>query len=121
YDYGMSMWGAENIEQSIRIWLCGGEIIVARDSRIAHVFRSKFPYTINNTEIYINKVRTVETWFDEYKEMVYQADPGALRVVPFMGNISDRLALKEKLQCKPFKWYVEKFRSVFESKNMLPK
>ncbi|CAE8585596.1 unnamed protein product [Polarella glacialis] len=92
YDYGMSMWGAENIEQSIRIWLCGGEIIVARDSRIAHVFRSKFPYTINNTEIYINKVRTVETWFDEYKEMVYQADPGALRVVPFMGNISDRLA-----------------------------
>eukprot|EP00434_Breviolum_minutum_P019780 symbB.v1.2.017454.t1/scaffold1364.1/size123310/6 len=39
YDYGMNMWGAENIEQSIRVWLCGGEIYVARDSRVAHVFR----------------------------------------------------------------------------------
>merc|ERR1719327_2442981 len=59
YDYQMMMWGAENIEQSIRIWLCGGEIYVARDSRVSHVFRPTFPYKINNTEIYLNKVRSV--------------------------------------------------------------
>jgi len=119
YDYGMNMWGAENIEQSIRIWLCGGEIYVARDSKISHVFRPKFPYRINNTEVYINKVRTVETWFEEYKERFYNADPSAKRFLAHMGDISERLALKKTLKCKPFNWYVNKFKSVFVEKKMI--
>jgi glycosyltransferase involved in cell wall biosynthesis len=120
YDYQMMMWGAENIEQSIRIWLCGGEIYVARDSRVAHVFRASFPYKVNNTEIYINKVRTVETWFDEFKSYYYEADPVARQFVPMMGDLSEREALKKKLHCKPFKWYVEKFHEVFTERHMLP-
>jgi len=120
YDYQMMMWGAENIEQSIRVWLCGGEIYVARDSRVAHVFRSAFPYKVNNTEIYINKVRTVETWFDEYKTYYYEADPVARQFIPVMGDISERLELKKKLKCKPFKTYIEKFREVFTERHMLP-
>lgn len=121
YDYQMKMWGSENVEQSIRVWLCGGEIYVARDSRVAHVFRPSFPYKINNTEVYINKVRTVETWFDEYKERYYEADPAARQFKRVMGDISERLALKTKLQCKPFKWYVDKFKNVFFEKNMIPR
>eukprot|EP00971_Amphidinium_carterae_P167528 3319448-Amphidinium_carterae.2 len=136
YDYDMAMWGAENIEQSIRIWLCGGEIYVARDSRVAHLFRSKFPYVINNTEIYINKVtpreqthantspaavRTVELWFDEYKHFFYDADPAAQRLIPHVGDLSARRAFQAKMQCKPFREYVKKFRLVFQQKGMLPK
>eukprot|EP00913_Durusdinium_trenchii_P011060 g10383.t1 len=108
YDYGMNMWGAENIEQSIRIWLCGGEIFVARDSRIAH-------------EVIVNKVRAVEAWFDQYKAYFYHAEPAAKQFLPAMGNIDDRLALKERLQCKPFSWYVDKFHKVFERKGMVPR
>mmetsp|Transcript_23185 Transcript_23185/g.64801 ORF Transcript_23185/g.64801 Transcript_23185/m.64801 type:complete len:534 (+) Transcript_23185:294-1895(+) len=119
YDYEMRMWGAENIEQSIRIWLCGGEIYVARNSRVAHVFRPSFPYKVNSTEIYMNKVRTVETWFDEYKERYYSADPAARHFQRHIGDLSEREALKKRLQCKPFKWYVNKFHDVFEEKGML--
>lgn len=121
YDYGMNMWGAENIEQSIRIWLCGGEIFVARDSRIGHVFRNEFPYEINKTEVLLNKIRAVETWFDEYKAYYYHAEPAASRFLPSMGDIDERLALKERLQCKPFSWFVQKFHKVFDKKGMLPR
>jgi len=120
YDYGMNFWGGENIEQSIRIWTCGGEIYVARDSKISHVFRSKFPYSINSTEVYINKVRTVETWFDDYKRFFYEAAPEAKRFTKHMGDIKDRLELKKSLKCKPFQWYVDKFHNVFREKHMLP-
>ena len=121
YDYGMNMWGAENIEQSIRIWLCGGEIFVARDSRIGHVFRSEFPYEINKTEVLLNKVRAVEAWFDEYKAYYYHAEPAASRFISSMGSIDDRLALKQRLQCKPFSWFVHKFHKVFDRKGMTPR
>lgn len=42
---------------------------------------------------------------DEYKKYYFAAVPMA-RTVSF-GNITDRLALRESLDCKPFKWYVE--------------
>ncbi|EER06003.1 UDP-N-acetyl-D-galactosamine:polypeptide N-acetylgalactosaminyltransferase T4, putative [Perkinsus marinus ATCC 50983] len=122
YDNGMLMWGGENIEQSIRVWLCGGEIYVARDSRVAHVFRPSFPYKIDNTQVYYNKIRTVEVWFDDYKDYFYSADPYAksLRQKALANGIEDRLQFKKDMQCKPFQYFVDKFHKVFEMKGMLP-
>eukprot|EP00439_Symbiodinium_sp_Y106_P054374 s666_g7.t1 len=94
YDYGMNMWGGENIEQSIRIWLCGGEIFVARNSQIGHVFRTEFPYAVNST---------------------------ATHLVSAMGDISQRKDLRANLQCRDFDWYVKKFWKVFKMKGMLPR
>ena len=121
YDDKMLFWGGENIEQSVRTWLCGGEIVVARDSRVSHVFRPTFPYSINHTQVNINKVRTVEVWFDEYKEFFYRSDPYARTLTGFKGDISERNELKARLGCKPFQFFVDRFRSVFDMKNMLPK
>ena len=121
YDDQMLYWGGENIEQSVRTWLCGGEIVVARDSRVSHVFRPTFPYTINHTQVNINKVRTVEVWFDEYKEFYYRSDPYARTLTNYKGDLTERNALKARLGCKPFQYFVDRFRAVFDMKNMLPK
>jgi len=42
---------------------------------------------------------------DEYVEYYYRREP-AIRTLDY-GDISDRKKLREKLQCKSFKWFME--------------
>jgi polypeptide N-acetylgalactosaminyltransferase len=43
---------------------------------------------------------------DEYKEYIYQRKPERFSRVD-AGDISKQLAIKHKLQCKPFKYFLE--------------
>uniref|UniRef100_A0A0G4I9Y1 Glycosyltransferase 2-like domain-containing protein n=1 Tax=Chromera velia CCMP2878 TaxID=1169474 RepID=A0A0G4I9Y1_9ALVE len=119
-DDGMLEWGGENIEQSVRVWRCGGEIFVARDSRVGHVFRPKFPYKLDNNKVLQNKVRAVEVWFDDAKEKFYNAVPSAKNLVKNIGDTTEREDLKRNLQCKPFSWYMTKFHDVFVDRGLIP-
>lgn len=37
----------------VRTWLCGGRIVVARDSFVAHGFRTRFPYKVYSMREYM--------------------------------------------------------------------
>ena len=113
-DPGMGRWGLENIEISLRTWLCGGRIVVAKDSYVAHLFRTRFAYKVNNNDIIRNKLRVAMVWFDkESQQRFFNASKTKLKngkPVMNYGDISDRLALKKELNCKPFTWYTEFFQ-----------
>jgi glycosyltransferase involved in cell wall biosynthesis len=120
YDEGMLQWGGENVEQSVKTWLCGGEIVVARSSRIGHVFRDVSPYDLNITQIHVNKARAVDVWFDEWANYYYRANPFDKERRSSPESLASRFAIKERLGCKPFSTFVEKFRNVFVKYNLLP-
>ncbi|KAG7282206.1 hypothetical protein CRUP_034953 [Coryphaenoides rupestris] len=108
YDAGMDIWGGENLEISFRIWQCGGTLEIVTCSHVGHVFRKATPYTFpGGTGQIINKNnrRLAEVWMDEFKNFFYIISPGVTKVD--YGDITSRSALRQKLQCKPFSWYLE--------------
>ena len=111
-DDGLLEWGGENIEISLRTWLCGGEVVVARDSYIDHAWSNKIHYT-RSGEIYTrNKMRVAEAWMDPASLATFYKVTGIHRDRFDIGDLSRIRELQRELQCKPFTYYLDKFLNV---------
>lgn len=132
YDEQMLGWGGENLDQSLRVWLCGGEIVTASDSFVAHMWRTGDPRTavryqrVGDTSV--NRARAVYAWYDEFAEKLMHYPSFSSRVqrdvpgdLPWYGNVSNILAVKDRLGCRPFAWFLRRFKTLYEDAGMIPR
>lgn len=131
YDPGMFGWGGENVEQSLRTWLCGGEIMFAKDAQVAHMWRKPDdPRT--NQNYYVppgsaqrNRLRAAKAWFSEFAVKVNDypnlyPDMKDNDGKPWYGDLGSIFEIKEELQCQDFAWFLNRFKEVYIDSGMVP-
>lgn len=112
YDPGLDVWGGENMEISFKVWMCGGEIEIIPCSRVGHIFRGQNPYKFpkdREKTVERNLARVAEVWLDDYKDVFYGHGYHHLLNKNHIdvGDLTEQIALRKKLKCKSFKWYLE--------------
>lgn len=129
YDPEMLGWGGENLDQSLRVWLCGGEIVMVADSQVAHMWRTSDPKTraryqhVGNA--WRNRARAAYGWYGDFTSKL-QHYPN-IRERPshneehWYGNLSNFEQVKYNCAgARPFAWFLRRFRSLYEDAGMIP-
>ncbi|KAG9476200.1 polypeptide N-acetylgalactosaminyltransferase 15 isoform X2 [Eleutherodactylus coqui] len=103
FDTFMNVSGVENIELSIRVWLCGGSVEIVPCSRVGHLLKNQTYSTFQNETLLKNKIRIAEVWMDTYKDIFYHHLGKELIE---MNDVTDLKQLRLRLGCKGFTWFL---------------
>ncbi|CAJ1424980.1 unnamed protein product [Effrenium voratum] len=123
YDPSMRFWGGENLDQSLRTWLCGGEIVWANGSQVAHMYRdpskpkTTLRYHLPEEHILRNRLRAATAWMGPWLQKV-QGFPEFSNID--VGSMDYFDELKQRLKCGSFVDYIHRFEKLFFNAGMLP-
>ncbi|XP_050098601.1 putative polypeptide N-acetylgalactosaminyltransferase 9 [Anopheles aquasalis] len=108
YDEGFEMYGIENIELSMKSWMCGGRMVIVPCSRVAHIAKHTHPYLdhVGKDVILKNSLRLAEVWMDEYKQIMFDVYGIPRYLVGMFGSVAARKAVRQRAGCGTFRDYI---------------
>ncbi|RUL54793.1 MULTISPECIES: glycosyltransferase family 2 protein [Lysinibacillus] len=65
FDRGFRVWGFEDVEISMKLWLFGYTCYIEPKVKILHVFREQTPYQVSHEHVYFNMLRMAYNHFNE--------------------------------------------------------
>ncbi|XP_041785273.1 putative polypeptide N-acetylgalactosaminyltransferase 9 [Anopheles merus] len=109
YDDGFDIYGIENIELSVKSWMCGGKMVTVPCSRVGHIQKTGHPYLYKQPKdvVRANSIRLAEVWMDEYKRIIFDIYGIPHYLEEEFGSVATRKAIRESAKCKPFSYYLE--------------
>ncbi|XP_066207061.1 polypeptide N-acetylgalactosaminyltransferase 15 [Saccopteryx leptura] len=108
YDPLLSLRGGENLELSLKAWLCGGSVEILPCSRVGHIYRNQDAHSpLDQEATLLNKVRIAEAWLGSFKETFYRHSPEAFSLSKAeKPDCTERLQLQRRLGCRTFHWFL---------------
>lgn len=64
FDCGFIVWGHEDVELSLKLWLFGYNLYINPTVKILHLFRQKHPYLVTMDHVYYNLLRMAFSHFN---------------------------------------------------------
>lgn len=108
YDPLLSLRGSENLELSLKAWLCGGSVEILPCSRVGHIYGSQEVLSPLDQKAGVqSKVRIAEAWLGPFKDTFYRHSPEALSLRKTeRPDCTTRLKLQRRLGCRTFHWFL---------------
>ena len=104
FDEGLGQHGGENLELSLRTWLCGGKVEIVPCSRVAVRDAMKIVHIQNKDNIH----RIAELWFGDAKRHVYRfaGINNAFDTTNLNAVRTRKSYLSRQVTCKDMDWYL---------------
>lgn len=118
FDSELRVWGYEDVEFSIRLWLFGYTCYVQPAVKILHVFRSVHPYKVNWDDFYFNLLRIAYSHFSEdrinkCKALITHSNPDAIEEEVLKSNVLKQRDIYFKRRKFDDNWFMNEFNIDF--------
>jgi glycosyltransferase involved in cell wall biosynthesis len=116
FDAGLVLWGAEDSELSLRLWMSGYECWVVPGVEVQHMFRVQFPYEVKWEPVLHNRFRLATLHFGPRRlrrvvdRLKGYNEFAAASVRLLLGDLPARSAQVRALRRHDDDWFFERFR-----------
>lgn len=114
FDNGFRIWGWEDVDISIKMWLFGYKCQTQPHVKIFHLFRESYPYQVTYEDIYYNMLRMAYSHFNEKrinkcKELMEYANPEHVEAMVLERDVLEQRCAYFLRRKYDDDWFMDKF------------